>query len=162
MRCDLHPEYVGGVVDVSRVVRAALQAAAKTGALLGQVILSGEVLDEPTLVEAKDGPAARTRISLTDSSPTKDTTTTSWLDSEPVVVEVVAYGQLALNVTRSIAKGTPIEVTGTYGPDSPTVSPRFGDPSSADPRALVASSIAVSLHAGTVVYQPSSPPRGVT
>lgn len=104
---DLHPEYVGGVVDVSRVVRAALQAAAKTGALLGQVILSGEVIDEPTLVEAQDGPAARTRIGLTDSSPTKDTTTTSWLDSEPVVVEVVAYGQLALNVTRSCAKGTP-------------------------------------------------------
>ncbi len=158
---DLHPEFVGGVVDVSRVVRAALHAAARSGALLGQVILSGEVIDEPVPVEATDGPAALTRVSLTESSPATDAATVSWLDSAPVVVDVVAYGQLARNVTRSVTKGTPVEVTGTYRPDSPHGSPVCGGRSTADRRALVASSIAVSLRAGTVVYRPHAPPPGV-
>jgi hypothetical protein len=113
------------------------------------------------LAEAPDGPAALARVRLTDSSPSTDPATASWLDSEPVVVEVVAYGQLAVNVTRSITKGTPVEVTDTYRPDSPGGSAVSGDQSRADPSALVASSIAVSLHAGTVVYRPHAPPPGV-
>ena len=87
------------------------------------------------LAEAPDGPAALARVRLTDSSPSTDPATASWLDSEPVVVEVVAYGQLAVNVTRSITKGTPVEVTDTYRPDSPAGSAVSGDQSRADPSA---------------------------
>jgi hypothetical protein len=157
---DLHPDMIGGVVDVGRVVRAALQARAHSGALLGQVTITGDVVDQPRLVDSEHGPAAIMRVGLAAIG-AGDVAMASWLNGEPVVIDVIAYGPLAVNVARRITTGTPVDVTGTYRLALPAAASHVGDQRTADRSELVASSVAVSLRAGTAVYSPGPPQQVV-
>jgi hypothetical protein len=137
---DLHPDMVGGVVDVGRVIRAALQAGALSGTPLGHLAITGDVVDAPRLVGSERGPTAIMRFELAAIG-AGDVAMASWLNGEPVVIDVIAYGPLAVNIARSITKGTPVDVTGTYRPALPAVGPHVSDQRTAGRSELIASSI---------------------
>ena len=115
------------------------------------ISITGNLVADPELTISEGGVAhAKLRVAVNQRIQGSDGT---WRDGEPVFHNVSAFRALAENVTNSLKKGDPVNVSGelefrAYDKDGER----------REARRIIAETIGPDLRFGTAVYQRSSHP----